>query len=137
MITDDFRIVDVYTAPMLKVASTPLKAFPRLLVQGVRAPAWIKHKPWRYGDTDWRLWIERDGKLTLDKCPLRLEIESRLRSWLLRECKLPLNTLSYDELRLIAEGRYEEARRIHAHSVNTLTARLDTPPIPHVSGFTG
>ena len=133
MITDDLRIVDVYTAPMLRIASTPLKAFPRLLIQGVRATAWIEHKPWRYGHPDWQLWIERDGRLSRGKCPLRLEIESRLRSWLLRELKIPLSTLSYTELRLIAEGRGEEARRIHAYSINTLMPRLETPPIPHVS----
>ena len=31
---------------------------------------------------DWQLWIERNGRVTTAKCPLRLEIESRLRSWL-------------------------------------------------------
>ena len=49
------------------------------------------------------------------------EIESRLRSWLLRELKIPLSTLSYTELRLIAEGKREEARRLHARGLNTLT----------------
>jgi hypothetical protein len=122
---------------MLQVASSSHRAFPRLLLQGVRAPAWIEHKPWRYGGTDWQLWIERGGRPTRGKCPLRLEIESRLRSWLLRELKLPLSTLSYTELRLIAEGKREEARRIHAHGRNLLMPRIDTPPVPHVSGFTG
>jgi hypothetical protein len=95
------------------------------------ATAWIEHKPWRYGHADWQLWIERDQRVTRGKCPPRLEIESRLRSWLLRECKLPLYTLSYDELRLIAEGRHEEARRIHARGLDTLMHRTDTPPIPY------
>jgi hypothetical protein len=122
-----------YTLPMLQVAPTPHHDFPRLYLQGVRVKAWIEHKPWRYGHTDWQLWIERKGTVTRGKCPLRLEIESRLRSWLLRECKVPLGTLSYTELRLIAEGKREAARRIHAHSRNLIMPRLDTPPIPHVS----
>jgi hypothetical protein len=133
MTTDDLHALYAYTASMLQVASSPHNDFPRLLLQGVRAPAWIEHEPWRYGGTDWQLWIERKGTLTRGKCPLGLEVESRLRSWLLRELKIPLHTLSYTELRLIAEGKREEARRIHAHGINTLTARMDTPPIPHVS----
>jgi hypothetical protein len=122
---------------MLQVASSPHNDFPRLLLQGVRAPAWIEHKPWRYGGTDWQLWIERNGRLTRGKCPLRLEIESRLRSWLLRELKMPLSTLSYTELRLIAEGKREEARRLHAHGLNTLMRRPGTATIPYASDFAG
>jgi len=103
----------------------------------VRAKAWIEHKPWRYGGTDWQLWIERGGTVTRAKCPLRIELESLLRSWLLRECKMPLHTLSYTELRLIAEGKHEEARRLHAHGLNLLMPRIEPAPIPHVSSFTG
>ena len=118
---------------MLRVAPSPTSVFPRLYLQGVRAKAWIEHKPWRYGGTDWQLWIECKGTMTRAKCPLRIEMESLLRSWLLRELKMPLSTLSYTELRLIAEGKREEARRFHAHGLNLLMPRIETAPIPHVS----
>jgi hypothetical protein len=131
MITNDLGIIGIYTYPMLRVAPAPNSVFPRLYLQGVRAKAWIEHKPWRSGGTDWQLWIERNGTLTRAKCPLRIEIESLLRSWLLRECKLPLSTLSYTELRLIAEGKREEARRLHAYGLNLLMPRIETPPIPY------
>ena len=133
MTTDDLHAPCDYTFPMLRVAPSPNSVFPRLYLQGVRAKAWIEHKPWRYGHTDWQLWIERNGTMTRAKCPLRIELESLLRSWLLRECKLPLSTLSYTELRLIAEGKREEARRLHAHGLNLLVPRTETPPIPYAS----
>ena len=47
--------------------------------------------------------------MTSAKCPLRLEIESRLRSWLLRVSGMPLHTLTYIELRLVTEGKIPEA----------------------------
>ena len=72
--------------------------YPHILIEGVPVKAWIEHRPWRYGTTDWQLWYERGGRLARGKCQLRLEIESKLRSWLLRECKMPLSTLSYSEL---------------------------------------
>src|SRR4051794_20269101 len=92
MTTNNLAILSRYTMPMLQVASTARNEVPRLLLQGVPASAWIERKPWLYGSTDWQLWIERNGRLTRGKCPLRLEIESRLRSWLLREFKMPLTT---------------------------------------------
>ena len=82
------------------------------------------------GSLDWTLWFERQGRYARGKCQLRLEIDSRLRSWLLRECKLPLYTLSYAELRLIAEGKSHEARHIHVHGIDTLMHRAETAPIP-------
>ena len=50
--------------------------------------------------------------MTSAKCPLRLEIESYLRSRLLRVSGIPLNTLTYTQLRLITEGKIAEARRL-------------------------
>ena len=58
--------------------------------------------------------------MTSAKCPLRLEIESRLRSWLLQVSGMPLNTLTYTELRLIAEGKIHEAHRLHIRGHGTL-----------------
>jgi hypothetical protein len=40
---------------MLYISPSPNSVFPRLYLQGVRAKAWIEHKPWRYGHTDWQL----------------------------------------------------------------------------------
>ena len=78
--------------------------------------AWIEHRSWHLRGLDWQLWIERKGRMTSAKCPLRLEIESRLRSWLLRVSGMPLNTLTYTQLRLITEGKIPEARRLHIRS---------------------
>jgi len=79
----------------------------------VPATAWIERKPVPHGGLEWQLWFERGDRLVRGKCQLQLEIESRLRSWLLRECKMPLYTLSYEELRLIADGKIRDARRVH------------------------
>ena len=48
-------------------------------------------------------------------------------------CGVPLGTLSFEELRLVAEGEIRQALRLHARRVNTLMPRQVTPPIPHVS----
>ena len=133
MTKDDLLVIDNYTDPMLQVASTPFKTYPRLNLQGVRATAWIEHRSWHLRGVDWQLWIERKGRMTSAKCPLRLEIESRLRSWLLRVSGMPLNTLTYTQLRLITEGNISEARRLHVRGHGTLMPRLDTPPLPHAA----
>ena len=71
--------------------------------------------------------------MTSAKCPLRLEIESRLRSWLLRVSGMPLNTLTYTQLRLITEGKITEAWRLHIRGHDTLMHRPETPQIPYAS----
>ena len=71
--------------------------------------------------------------MTSAKCPLRLEIESRLRSWLLLVSGMPLHTLTYTELRLITEGRINEAHRLHIRGHDTLMHRPDTPPMRYAS----
>jgi hypothetical protein len=48
----------------------------------------------------------------------------------LKECGVPLVTLTYEELRLIAEGKVREAMRIHVRGHDTLMHRLDTHPMP-------
>ena len=80
---------------------------------------------------DWQLWIERKGRMTSAKCPLRLEVESHLRAWLLRVSGLPLHTLTYTELRLITEGKIADAKRLHVRGHDTLMHRLrdGTDPI--------
>jgi hypothetical protein len=82
---------------------------------------------------DWQLWIERNGRMTSAKCPLHLEIESLLRSWLLRVSGLPLNTLTYTELRLITEGKILEAKRLHVRGHDTLMHRPETSPTPYIT----
>lgn len=89
---------------MPRIVANPGGAYPRIHIDGVRAQAWIEHKPCQYGSTDWSLWFERQGRLARGKCQLRLEIESRLRGWLLRRYRLRLRTLSFDELRRVAAG---------------------------------
>ena len=134
MTTDDLATLSNYTRIMLQIAPTARNEFPRLFIRGVPATAWIQRKLPPHRGTDWMLWFERQGRQAHGKCPLRLEIESRLRSWLLREFKMPLSTLSYEELRLIAEGKGSEARRIHAHGLDILMPpRRETSPIPHIS----
>lgn len=118
---------------MLEAVYRPGAPFPRLYVRGAPAKAWIEHQRWRHGSPDWQLWIERGGTLSRAKCQLRLEIESKLRAWLLRTCRAPLSTLSFEELRLVAEGKIRDARRAHAGSIDTLMHRPDTPPVPHLS----
>jgi hypothetical protein len=82
---------------------------------------------------DWQLWVERNGRMTSAKCPLRLEIESRLRSCLLRVSGMPLHTLTYTQLRLITEGKIAAARRLHVRGHDTLMHRPETPTIPRAS----
>jgi hypothetical protein len=72
--------------------------------------------------------------MTSAKCPLRLDIESRLRLWLLRVSGMPLNTLTYTQLRLITEGNIQQAKRLHVRGLDTLMHRPDTPPIPYGLG---
>ena len=121
---------------MLEAIPNPGTSFPRLRtrqrVYRAWVEAWIVHKdPERTGGIDWELWIARNGKLSRAKCQLRLEVESLLRSWLLRECRVPLSTLSYLELRLIAEGKVREALRARVRGRDTLMHRPDTAPIPY------
>ena len=42
---------------------------------------------------------------------------------------MPLSTLSYGQLRLIAEGKSLEARRLHVRGHDTLMHRPETAPI--------
>ena len=118
---------------MLRIEPKARGGYPHIRIDGVPAKAWIEHKPWRHGSTDWTLWYERQGRLARGKCQLRLEIESRLRSWLLLVSGMPLHALTYAEPRLITEGRIPEARRLHARGRDTLMRRPDTPPVPYLS----
>ena len=83
--------------------------------------------------TDWQLWFERQGRMARGKCQLRLEIESRLRAWLLRYHGGPLSTLSFEELVLVAYGRNDDARRSRVHSLAPLPRRAETALLPHAS----
>ena len=98
-------------------------------------PGRIRHHPAFKGSLHWVLWFERQGRYAHGKCQLRLLIGSKLRScsWLLRECGVPLHTLTYEELRLITEGKIREARRTHVRGRDTLMRRADTPPTCYAS----
>jgi hypothetical protein len=105
--------------------------YPRLHLRGVQSTAWIEHRSWHLRGIDWQLWIERNGRMTRAKCPLRLEIESSLRSWLLRVSGMPLNTLTYTQLRLITEGKIPAAKRLHVRGHDTLMHRAEMPLVPY------
>jgi hypothetical protein len=107
-----------------------MTGYPRLHLRGVQSTAFIDHRSWHLRGCDWQLWVERNGKMTSAKCPLRLEIESRLRSWLLRVSGMPLHTLTYTQLRLITEGKIAAAKRLHVRGHDILMHRLETRPIP-------
>jgi hypothetical protein len=116
---------------MLHFDPAIMTSYPRLYLQGVPAKAWIEHRSWHLRGFDWELWIERNGKMTKAKCPMRLEVESRLRSWLLRVSGMPLHSLTYIQLRLITEGKIQKARRLHVRGHDTLMHRSETSPIPY------
>ena len=129
MIKDDLHAYGNYTVPMLQIDPAIQSTYPRLHLQGMPVPAWIDHRSWHLRGVDWQLWVESKGRMTSAKCPLRLEIESRLRSWLLRVSGMPLHTLTYTELRLITEGKIPEARRLHVRGHDALMHRPETPAI--------
>jgi hypothetical protein len=61
---------------------------------------------------DWKLFIKRRGEPALCyKCPLRLEVESRLRAWLLQRFHRRLSDLRFEELCAIAQGKYPTPKR--------------------------
>src|SRR4051812_36504487 len=122
--TGDLHGTDDYTASMLQIDPATMTGYPRLHLRAVRATAYIDHRSWHLRGIDWQLWVERNGKMTSAKCPLRLEIESRLRSWLLRVSGMPLHTLTYTQLRLITEGKIAKSR---AENWQTLEIATDLP----------
>jgi hypothetical protein len=122
---------------MFQIDPAIMTGYPRLHLRGMRAPAWIDHKSWHLQGIGWQLWVERNGRMTSAKCPLRLEIESRLRSWLLRVSGMPLNTLTYTQLRLITESNIQQAKRLHVRGHDTLMHRPDRHPVQVRLGYPG
>ncbi len=98
---------------MLEIARQPSPTACRLIVQNVPAQVWITKKPWRYGSPDWEFWIVRDGAPVRARGQFRLEIQSRLRAWLLQRYHLRLLTLSFDELLRVAKGDGRSVARDH------------------------
>lgn len=86
----------------------------RLHVLAPSGEAWIAQVPRRFPEErrDWRLWVRAKPGLPprTGKSPLRLEIESRLRAWLLRRYRRPLFTLTFEELCALAERESRAAR---------------------------
>ena len=56
------------------------------------------------GSRDWQLWVARSPgcPATVDKSPMRLLVESRLRAWLLGRFHRCLFTMSFEELCSVA-----------------------------------
>jgi hypothetical protein len=77
----------------------------RLLVRQGFAEAWISPCPRLHSDqSDWVLWFMRSSQPSLAKCQLPLEIESRLRAWLLRRFRRRLRDLHFEQLCALAES---------------------------------
>ena len=78
----------------------------RLHIRYDGAEAWISRIPRRFPDQriDWQLWVRpKPGHPAYaSKSPLRLEIESKLRAWLLRRYRRCLRTLDFAALCAIA-----------------------------------
>jgi hypothetical protein len=87
----------------------------RLYVQGTSAEAWISAEmpsgQARHG-RDWVLWVRSGGRLTLENCQARLQVQSLLRAWLLQRYHRPLLLMSFDELHRLAceSGRRSETK---------------------------
>jgi hypothetical protein len=87
----------------------------RLYITIPRGKAWIAHIPRRSPEhiVDWNIWVRLDksdvGRSA--KSPLKVEVESALRSWLLRRYRRFLKTVSFSDLCRIAEA---EAASGHA-----------------------
>jgi hypothetical protein len=83
-----------------------------LFIRQKLCEAWISPSPSvRPGASDWLLWIRRGDCPSLAKCQLRLEIESRLRAWLLQRFHRRLSELSFAELWAIAQGKHPTPKR--------------------------
>ena len=65
---------------------------------------WISYKSiYNPEMLDWELFVKRRNEPVFSrKCPLRLEVESRLRAWMLRVHRRPLASLRYAQLRAVA-----------------------------------
>ena len=66
--------------------------------------------------------------MTSAKCPLRLEIESRLRAWVLARYHRPLATLNFAELLAIAEHAAGSLRDVEASYPGALWGGLSEQP---------
>ena len=102
--------MDVYSSDstMLVLEHDTFTGERRIVIQTGIAQAWISYHR-TFGDPydrhDWRLWIKRDPlePALARKSPTRLEIESRLRAWLLQRFRRRLSDLRFAELCQIAE----------------------------------
>src|SRR4051794_8169282 len=108
----------------------------QLDIQSPYGRAWIEHYPKlsenleRLGEIpDWRLWVEYHGKPSLSKSPTRLLIESQLRAWVLRQSKRCLVTLTFDELKRLAQGLITPAQK------SVMRRRTSVEPTPWDGSF--
>jgi hypothetical protein len=108
----------------------------QLDIQSPYGRAWIEHYPKlsenleRLGEVpDWRLWVEYHGKPSLSKSPTRLLIESQLRSWVLHHGKRCLATLTFAELKRLAQGKDAPAEK------SVMRHRASREPMPWEGSF--
>ncbi len=94
------------------------------------AEAWIGEQPFGHGGTDWVLWVRRSpgAPATREKCQLQLEIESRLRGWLLRQYHRRLLVTSFGELCEIARTAAEDADHVRRRTWHRPGTRRLTHP---------
>ena len=76
-----------------------------------QAEAWISPEVPSGTRGGWVLWVRQGRAFTTAPCPRRLEVESRLRAWLLRRYRRRLADLSFAELAAIAEPQPDVRRR--------------------------
>ena len=74
------------------------------------AEAWISPEVPTGAGGGWVLWVRHGRAYTTAPCQRRLEVESRLRAWLLRRYRRRLADLSFTELAAIA-ARVSDVRR--------------------------
>jgi hypothetical protein len=97
--------VDGIIIPMLHAWRHPHTGELRLYIRGVSVDAWIAPRtPLPFSPSsalhgrDWVLWVRQGNRMTLEKCPARLEVQSLLRAWLLQRYRRPLFLMSFDQL---------------------------------------
>ena len=100
---------------MLTLRHNGFEGETRLYILVPRGEAWIARVPRRSPEErcNWRLWVRHGSGIPprTGKSPLQLEIESRLRAWLLRRYRRPLFTLTFEELCTLAEREGRAALR--------------------------
>src|SRR4051794_41456025 len=99
MTTDDLHQPGDYTDLMLQIDHAIMTGYPRLHLRGVRATAYIDHRSWHLRGIDWQLWVERNGRMTSAKCPLRPRARATLAPGCCGDSGLPSTPLTTPRFR--------------------------------------